>query len=394
MARKRADGEGTIVPYVVKGKQKGWRASIQVGFQDNGKPDRKQFYGKTQKEVKDKLEDYKHKMLIGDTLNKEKLTLEEWFFTWLFDYKKDQLKDTSFTRYYNLYKNYIQNTSLGKIKLQDLKAAHLQKYYKNLLNQGISPGTISQLNGKIKTCLGEAERQEYVLKNYAKIVTLPKIEENKEVSALTKEQQEKLLEAIKGHDLEMLYIIALSTGIRKGEIRGLKWSDVNLTKGEITVNRTISNIAIYENGEIVGWKLVEQTPKTKNSIRTIPLPNNVLMKLKKYRSKQIEHILYMGEAYNNHDYVFPNFEGNLIEEKTPGRRLNTILKHINIPPIRFHALRHTYATRLFEAGVPPKTVQELMGHADISTTMNIYTHVMENEKVEAVDKINNLFKEV
>ena len=128
MARKRADGEGTIVPYVVKGKQKGWRASIQVGFQDNGKPDRKQFYGKTQKEVKDKLEDYKHKMLIGDTLNKEKLTLEEWFFTWLFDYKKDQLKDTSFTRYYNLYKNYIQNTSLGKIKLQDLKAAHLQKY--------------------------------------------------------------------------------------------------------------------------------------------------------------------------------------------------------------------------------------------------------------------------
>ncbi|MDU6472021.1 phage integrase SAM-like domain-containing protein [Intestinibacter bartlettii] len=201
MARKRADGEGTIVPYVVKGKQKGWRASIQVGFQDNGKPDRKQFYGKTQKEVKDKLEDYKHKMLIGDTLNKEKLTLEEWFFTWLFDYKKDQLKDTSFTRYYNLYKNYIQNTSLGKIKLQDLKAAHLQKYYKNLLNQGISPGTISQLNGKIKTCLGEAERQEYVLKNYAKIVTLPKIEENKEVSALTKEQQEKLLEAIKGHDL-------------------------------------------------------------------------------------------------------------------------------------------------------------------------------------------------
>ena len=189
----------------------------------------------------------------------------------------------------------------------------------------------------------------------------------------------------------MLYIIALSTGIRKGEIRGLKWSDVDFTKGEITVNRTISNIAIYENGEIVGWQLVEQSPKTKNSIRSIPLPKNVLTKLKSYKKEQNKHILYMGEAYNNHDYVFPNFDGNLIDEKTPGRRLNTILKHIDIPPIRFHALRHTYATRLFEARVPPKTVQHLMGHSDIATTMNIYTHVMENEKLEAVDKINNMF---
>lgn len=391
MAKKRANGEGSILPYKVNGVQKGWRASIQIGFKDDGTPDRKQFYGKTQKEVKEKLEMCKRNMLIGNTLTNAAITLEEWFFTWLFDYKKDQLKDTSFTRYYNLYKNYIQNTSLGKLKLQDFKAAHLQKYYNNLLNLGVTPTTIKQLNGKIKTCLGEAERQEYISKNYAKIVTLPKIEVNKEIKVLTKEEQNRFLEAIKGHELEMLYIIALSTGIRKGEIRGLKWSDVNLTKGEITVNRTISNIAIYENGEIVGWKLVEQTPKTKNSIRTIPLPNNVLVKFKKYRSKQIEHILYMGDAYNNQDYVFPNFKGNLIEEKTPGRRLNTVLKHINIHPIRFHDLRHTYATRLFEAGVPPKTVQELMGHSDISTTLNIYTHVMENEKMEAVDKINDIF---
>lgn len=391
MARKRANGEGTIVPYMVKGAQKGWRASIQIGFQDNGKPDRKQFYGKTQKEVKEKLEEYKRQMLIGTTLNKEKLTLENWFYTWLFNYKKDELKPTSFTRYYNLYKNYIKNTNLGKIKLQDLKAAHLQKYYKNLLKQGVSIGTINQLNGKIKTCLSEAERQEYVLKNYAKMVKLPKSQENKEIIILTKEQQEKLLETIKGHDLELLYIIALGTGMRKGEIRGLKWSDVDFIKGEITVNRTISNIAIYENDEIVGWKQIEQTPKTKNSLRTIPLPKNILTKLKKYKKEQNEHILYMGDAYNNNDYVFPNVKGELIDEKTPGRRLNTILKHIGIKPIKFHALRHTYATRLFEAGVPPKTVQHLMGHSDITTTMNIYTHVMKNEKLEAVEKINNIF---
>lgn len=388
---KRANGEGTILPYKVKGIQKGWRASLQIGFKDNGTPNRKQFYGKTQKEVKEKLEEYKHSLLTGNTLNINKITLENWFYTWLFDYKKDQLKPTSFTRYYNLYKNYIKNTSLGKIKLQDLRTVHLQKYYKNLINEGVTPGTISQLNGKLKICLGEAERQEYILKNYAKIVTIPKVEYNKKIKVLTQEEQSILLEAIKGHDLEMLYIIALSTGIRKGEIRGLKWSDVDFIKGEITINRTVNNIALYENGKVVGWKIIEQPPKTKNAIRTIPLPKNVLIKLKAYKKEQNKHILYMGEAYNNNDYVFANIKGNVIEEKTPGRRLNTILKHINIEPIKFHALRHTYATRLFEAGVPPKTVQHLMGHSDITTTLNIYTHVMENEKLEAVEKINNIF---
>lgn len=390
---KRANGEGTIVPYKVNGVQKGWRSSIQIGFKPNGSPDRKQFYGKTQKEVKEKLEDYKRKMSMG-ILNEEKITIQDWFYTWLFDYRKQDLKPKSFDRYYGIYKNYINNTTLGKIKLCDLRTTHLQRHYNNLLNQGVTPTTIKQLNTNLKTCLGEAERQGYILKNYCKLVTLPKIEDNKEIKVLTKEEQSKFLEAIQGHELQLLFIVALGTGLRLGELLGLKWCDIDFKTNELTVQRSIQRVPIFEGDKIVKYEVIEQTPKTKNSNRTIPIPLNIISKLKKHKKEQNQLILYAGEAYTNNNYILCDKLGNIIDEKKPGRNLKSILKKLDIEPMKFHALRHTYATRLFEAGVPPKTVQHLMGHADIQTTLNIYTHVMKGEKMEAVDKINNLFIEV
>lgn len=390
---KRANGEGTILPYKVNGVQKGWRTSIMVGFKPNGKPDRKQFYGKTQKEVKEKLEEYKRKISMG-ILNEEKIILQDWFYTWLFDYRKQDLKPKSFDRYYGIYKNYVNNTTLGKIKLCDLRTTHLQRHYNNLLNQGVTPTTIKQLNTNLKTCLGEAERQGYILKNWCKLVTLPKIEDNKEIKVLTQEEQSKFLEAIKGHELELLFILALGTGLRLGELLGLKWCDIDFKNNELTVQRSIQRVPIFEGDKIVKYEVIEQTPKTKNSNRTLPIPINIINKLKKYKKEQNQLILYIGEGYSNNNYILCDKLGNIIDEKKPGRNLKSILKKLEIEPMKFHALRHTYATRLFEAGVPPKTVQHLMGHADIQTTMNIYTHVMKNEKLEAVDKINKLFREV
>lgn len=390
---KRANGEGTILPYKVKGVQKGWRTSIMIGFKPDGKPDRKQFYGKTQKEVKEKLEDYKRKMSMG-VLNEENITIQDWFYTWLFDYRKQDLKPKSFDRYHGIYKNYILNTNLGKIKLCDLRTTHLQRHYKNLLDQGVTPTTIKQLNTNLKTCLGEAERQGYILKNWCKLVTLPKIDNDKEIKVLTPEEQTKFLAAIKGHELELLFIVALGTGLRLGELLGLKWCDIDFKNNELTVNRSIQRVPIYEGDKIVRYEVIEQTPKTKNSSRTISVPVNIINKLKKYKKEQNQLILYAGEAYTNNNYVLCNKLGKIIDDKKPGRNLKSILKKLDIEPMKFHALRHTYATRLFEAGVAPKTVQHLMGHADIQTTMNIYTHVMKGEKIEAVDKINNLFVEV
>lgn len=392
MANKRANGEGSINKYIVKGVQKGWRASILVGKDESGKNIRKQFYGKTQKEVKQKLEEFKGQINLGALPTDDKLTLEQWYYTWLFDYRKKDLKPKSFEKYEGIYRNYIKDTSLGKIKLKDLRATHLQQYYNKLLDiDKKAVSTIKGLNTRLKPCLSEAEKQGYIQKNYCKMVTLPKENKVKEIKVLTPEQQQSFIAAINGHELEMLFLVALSTGLRLGEILGLKWCDIDFNSGNLTVNRTLQRVTEISRDGNRESKVIEQLPKTKNSIRTVPIPKNILSKLKDHKLEQSKNRLKLGELYFNNDYVFCNNLGYPIDDKRPARNLKSILTKINIDPIKFHGLRHTYATRLFEANVPPKTVQVLMGHYDISITLDIYTHVMEDTKLEAVDKLNDIF---
>lgn len=389
MANKRANGEGTIVKNIRNGVQKGWRASITIGRDANGKLKRKEFTGKTQADVKKKLEEYKKEMLLGTLSNDDKITVSEWYYTWLFDYRIKDLKPKSFEKYEGIYRNYIKDSELGKVKLKDLRTTHIQRYYNKLQNQDNKPpSTIRGINTRLKPCLGEAEKQGYINKNYCKMVTLPKNNATKDIQVLSQTDQQRFIEAIKGHKLEMLFLIALSTGLRLGELLGLKWSDIDFNTGMLTVNRTLSRVKNQDTGK---YEVIEQIPKTKNSNRVIPIPSNILTKLKDHKKIQSKQRLFVGEAYINNNYVFTDDIGNPIDDKRPGRNLKSILTKLDINPIKFHALRHTYATRLFEANVPPKTVQVLMGHYDISITMDIYTHVMEDTKLEAVEKLNNIF---
>lgn len=392
MANKRANGEGSISKYIVNGVNKGWRASISVGSDENGKYIRKQFYGKTQKEVKEKLEEFKKQMSLGALPSDDKLTLEHWYYTWLFDYRIKDLKPKSFEKYEGIYRNYIKGSTIGKIKLKDLRATHLQKHYNELIDLYNKPvSTVKSLNTRLKPCLAEAEKQGYIQKNYCKMVTLPKDNTTKEIKVLSSEQQKLFIKAIKGHNLEVLFLVALSTGLRLGEILGLKWSDIDFNTGTLTVNRTLQRVTQIDRNGNRESKVIEQLPKTKNSIRTIPIPKNILIKLKDYKVEQSKNRLKLGDLYSNNDYVFCDKLGYPIDDKRPARNLKSILTKFNIEPIKFHGLRHTYATRLFEANVPPKTVQVLMGHYDISITLDIYTHVMEDTKLEAVDKLNEIF---
>lgn len=392
MANKRANGEGSIGKWIVNGVNKGWRASISAGRDENGKLIRKQFYGKTQKEVKSKLEEYKKQLNLGVLPADDKLTLEQWYYTWLFDYRIKDLKPTSFQKYEGIYRNYIKDTQLGRLKLKDLRATNVQKYYNDLMDKNNKPpSTIKEINTRIKPCLAEAEKQGYIQKNYCKLVTLPKNNTNKEIKVLTQNQQKSFISALASHGLEMLFLIAIGTGLRLGEILGLKWSDIDFNAGTLTVNRSLQRVTVIDRDGNRVSKLIEQPPKTKNSLRTIPVPKNILSKLKDHKVQQSKNKLQLGELYTNNDYVFCDNLGYPIDDKRPNRNFRSILKKLGIEPIKFHGLRHTYATRLFEAGVPPKTVQALMGHANIDVTMNIYTHVMEETKVEAVEQIDNLF---
>lgn len=159
---KRANGEGSIGKY-----KNGWRSKNNVGYDENGKLIRKEFYGKTQKEVKEKLEVYKKANDIGLSLDREKITIEDWYYTWLFDYKKKELKLKSFEKYEGLYRNYNINSNIGKMKHKDIRATHLQQYYNNLIEQKDKPvSTVSGINTRLKVSFTEAEKQGYIDKNY------------------------------------------------------------------------------------------------------------------------------------------------------------------------------------------------------------------------------------
>ncbi len=376
MAKKNGNGEGSIGKY-----KNGWRARIMVGINEDGKPIRKEFYGKTRKEVATKLDEFKRQIALGTLSSDDKITVEQWFHIWLFEYRIKDLKPKSFERYEGLYRNYIQDTDLGKIKLKDLRVTHLQKYYNRLLEEGKSIPTVKQINTKLKTCLAEAEKQAFIPRNYCTMVTLPKDVKEKKLEILTLEQQQMFIEAIKGHKFEVLFLVALSTGLRIGELLGLKWCDINFNTGILSVERTLQRVSYIDKEGNREYMVIEQSPKSSNSIRSVPIPKGVLSKIKELKKAHNQNNLKSGELYINNDYVFCNELGYPIDDKRPGINLTSILKSLSIEPIKFHGLRKTYATQLFENDVPAKTVQELLDHSDIAITLNIYTQIMEIEKL-------------
>lgn len=389
--RQKANGEGSIMKRMVDGKQVGWRGSLTIGRNDNGGLKRKDFYGKTKKEVQIKMDEYKKQMSLG-LLMDDKITVDQWFFTWLFDFKSKDLSPSTFECYEAVYRLYIKDSDIGDIKLIDLRTAHLQRYYTKLLDiDKLDASNVKRINKTLKTCLKEAIKQGYLQKNWCDDVNLPKVKKEDNIKALSKDNQLRLLEALKGVDLELLITFALGTGLRLGEVLGLKWSDIDFKEHTLSVQRSVRRVVEIQRDGSRNRILKEVPPKTENSFRTVPIPDIILNKLKSYKREQNELILAIGEDYQNNNYVFCNNDGTIMDPKKPNRRLSSVLKSNDIELITFHGLRHTYCTRLFEAGVPPKTVQSLVGHSDIETTMNIYTHVMKETKMEAVDKINSIF---
>ena len=147
----------------------------------------------------------------------DKTTLEQWFYTYIFEYKQGKIKPSSFERYEGIYRKYILNSELGKTKLTKLNITTIQKYYNTLLSKGVTPSTIKSINQYLKPCLGEAEKQDYIHKNYAKMIDLPNVKKEEKLEILTLEQQKDLLIAIEGHKLQTLFLVALGTGLRLGE---------------------------------------------------------------------------------------------------------------------------------------------------------------------------------
>ena len=222
-------------------------------------------------------------------------------------------------------------------------------------------------------------------------VNLPKEIKKEYIVYLTIDKEKRFIPALNAHKLQCLFLFAVGTGVRLGELLALTWNDIDFDDKTVSVNKSIRQETIFNNKGEGKYTTIIQPPKTETSIRTVPIPSNIIHKLKQFKTIQNKEKLSNGELYMPSDLVFTTPIGTPINTSNLRKTYNRLLKKANINNIKFHALRHTYATRLFEEEVQIKTVQSLLGHSDINTTMNIYTHVTNAVKNNAIEKLNQIF---
>ncbi|BER92723.1 tyrosine-type recombinase/integrase [Atrimonas thermophila] len=377
--KRRGNREGSIY----KRKDGRWCGALFLGYDFQGKPIRKYFYGKTRQEVVEKLTKALRDQQVGLLSVKNDQTFGEWIWSYLELYKKQQVRPTTYELYRTILKKHLP-PRLASIQLSKLRPEHLQRLYLEMSKKGLTR-SIRILHVIINSSLKQALKLGYVYRNVAEAVTLPRYEQ-KEIRVLSQEEIGKFLSAAKKHRLYPAFLLLLVTGLRRGELLGLKWEDVDFEKGAITIKRNL----VYVNS-----KTFFQEPKTKHSQRSVPLPDIALIELKKWRKKWLEERMKLGSGWPETDLVFPSEIHTPINPRNFLRTLKNILREAGLPQdVTIHSLRHTCATMLLSSGEHPKIVQELLGHSSVTITLDTYSKVMPGLKEQAVKKLEQALKKV
>ncbi len=399
---KRANGDGTITKRTVtrNGKQYTfWEGRLTTGTDPgSGKQQRKSFTGKTQKKVREKMQAAAVSVNEGSFFEPTKLTVKEWFETWLSDYMADK-KPLTVQQYKSMSETHIF-PAIGAVKLKDLKAPQLQKFYNQLAVDGkkarrknpktgkmeivkigepLSAKSIRNIHDIISKALNTAIQQGLIRENVSQRVTVPKVI-HEEVQPLTEEQQKDFLAAIQGHDFRNIFILTMFTGLREGEAVGLTWDCIDFKKGTLKVYRQLQRTP----GAWSEWRFV---PLKNSKTRTIKLSPFVLQMLEK--QKQAQTVITLDDTAG---FVFTDETGEHLNSSVVYENFKRIAARIGIPSARFHDLRHTFAVNSLQCGDNPKTVQEALGHATAAFTLNVYGHVSERMMQEHADRQQEYIK--
>jgi integrase len=371
MAKKRGNNEGSIS----RRKDGRWEARYTIHTVEG--PKRKVLYGKTRAEVSAKLTKAMADRDDGLVFDAGGSTVGDYLDRWLSDSVRGTVRESTYSRDKYLVTNHIK-PALGRLKLTNLNALHLQGLYRDRLDSGLSGSTVQKMHHVLHKALAQAVRWNLIPRNPAASVKAP-TPTPKEMHPLSASEARRLLEVAQGDRLEALYVLAVHTGMRRGELLGLKWPDVDWVNATVRVRRTLTRKG---TGHVLG------EPKTKKSRRTVRLTHKAVEALRSHRARQAQEKLRVGSLYQDQDLVFAGNNGGLINPSNLRQRsFKPLLKRAGLPQITFNDLRHTCASLLFQRNVHPKLVQELLGHASVAITLDTYSHMLPGMGSEAADAI-------
>jgi integrase len=370
---------------IIKRGDKTWLVRIFRGRDEDG---RRMYINKTVKGNKRDAEKYLSTTLAaistGTFIEPSLQTLITYLREWLETVARSRVTERTFEGYKSLIDRYVKQSKLAGEKLSDVRTLQIQQLYSEMLERKLSARTVRYLHAVLTSALKQAVRWGMLPRNPAEFVELPK-QARKEMQAFSPDEAKRFLEVAREDRWGVIFLFALTTGMRPEEYLGLQWKDVDLDGGVVMVRR-----ALIWRATGGGWYFGE--PKTAHSRRSIPLPDSTFRALAAHRRQQAEVRLKAGSKYQQHDLVFATPEGSpLMPRNLKRRHLRPILKLAKLPSdFRLYDLRHTCATLLLAAGEHPKVVSERLGHATVMLTLDTYSHVVPTMQQAASEKLEKI----
>lgn len=370
MARKRANGEGTLT----KRKDGRWQGAITIGRDENGRQLRKTVYGTTQSEARKKLDDLK-KILDSTDLMAEDVTLETYLGRWL-EEKARQVKPRTIESYKYTVERYI-NPKLGRVKLSKLTPLKAQSALGKIADE-VSPHTGNYARSVLVIALNQAVRWRLIAANPMNAVDKARIEEEDKI-LWTTEQVGTFLETAEGHRLYALFYLAITSGLRIGELLALTWDD--LQESRLHVRRNLTK----EDG-----KLVLASTKTAKGRRTVTLAEDTLDVLRVHKDLQATEQANLGESWQRPGHMFTTTIGTLLDYRNVLREWHNLQDKAEVPRAGLHYARHLHVSLLIRHGFDPKTIADRVGHTNPAFTLRQYAHLFEEQRLAAAVRLSEL----
>jgi integrase len=368
--------------------KRSWAVVLDLGRDANGKRRQKWHPVKgTKKDAQREAARLLHTINTGAYVEPSRMTIKEYLERWLKDYAATNVSAKTRERYEEILKIHVF-PALGHHLLAKLQPLHIQMCYSEALQKGhkdgkgLSAQTVLHMHRVLREALQQAVRWQLLARNPADAVEPPR-PQRREMKCLDEASTAGLLEAAKGTVLHLPILLAVTTGMRRGEILGVRWQDVDLDAATLSVRQSLEQTKL-------GLKF--KPPKTQKGRRVVALPKMTVEALRRHEVKQKEYKLHLGPDYNADNLVCPKTDGSRWPPDSFTSSFSDFIRKAKLPVVRFHDLRHTHATQLLREGIHPKVVSERLGHSTVGITLDVYSHVLPDMQEEAARRIDMMLK--